>query len=148
MKYLPLFILIQVVSVVLGFIGLPIIAYYAYVHPQVRLAKSPLTGKAILHFAHKWTWLWDNDEDGIDGGGSWNQQWSIGRRIFTWSALRNSVNNLRFVKRLLWLPISVSAVGRPLWYRTWTMFGKQFYAKAGWLSDGYPCCSAGAGRGY
>lgn len=138
MKYIPLFILIQLISAVLIVVGVPIIAYYAYVHRIVRPGYSTIgPRKAILHFAHRWCWLWDNEEDGIDGGGGWNQQWSIGHQIFVWSAKRNPVNGLRTVS---W----VSAKGRPLWRKTWVMFGKHYYFQAGWNGSGYPVLSGGA----
>lgn len=76
------------------------------------------------------TWLWWNDEDGAGPGTSW---WSQ----YVWLAWRNPVSNLKHVP-------GVSGVGRPLWY--WS--NGSHYAKAGWLSDGFPCLSAGAGRGY
>lgn len=86
----------------------------------------------------KWAWIWDNEIDGIFGPTNTPYtRW----QAFYWSALRNPVNNFRFV-------VGVSQKGRPLWYKTWTILGKQFYAKAGWKSDGYPCFSVGAGRGY
>lgn len=91
-----------------------------------------------------WAWLWDNDEDGVDP--HWyeiaNPTWSKAWREFRWAGLRNSVNNWRYVR-------GVSGAGRPLWYRTWTVFGRQFYAKAGWQHvTGWPCLSPGGGRGY
>jgi hypothetical protein len=81
----------------------------------------------------KASWLWWNSDDGAVGATWWAQ--------YVWLAWRNPVANLRHVP-------GVSRAGRPLWYRTWTMSGKQFYAKAGWMSDGFPALSAGAGRGF
>ncbi len=136
MKYLPLFLLIQLASLVLTVVGIPVVAI--------------LAGFQWVHFDHAeqtwhwpwWAWIWDNREDGV--APVWYQKahptWSTPRLVFTWAALRNSCNNLRYVP-------GVSKAGRPLWHRTWHMFGKQFYAQAGWLSDGYPCLSAGAGKG-
>jgi hypothetical protein len=58
-------------------------------------------------------WLWENEEDGIDGlplliddskavkNYNWYVQtmdWSQFRRIFVWSAWRNSANNFRFTR--------------------------------------------------
>jgi hypothetical protein len=77
-------------------------------------------------------WIWNNQDDPPPAG-----RW----QTFVWLALRNPVANLRH------LPF-VSGEGRPLFYRTWTSFGKLFYIKIGWMSDGYPALSAGAGRGY
>jgi hypothetical protein len=86
-------------------------------------------------------WLWDNSDDK-----PLLQGWS---KLYTlyWMTFRNPVANFRFVP-------GVSKKGRPLFYRdwfwTWNRFGfkKQFYVKIGWMSNGYPCSSWGAGRGY
>ncbi len=62
-----------------------------------------------LHWPSRLMWLWDNDEDGIDGdpwasadaplkNTEWFEataNWSVWRRIFVWSAWRNSVGNAR-----------------------------------------------------
>lgn len=138
MKYVLLFIVIQVIAFLLAIVGLPICAVLAaggcaLVDPNTSLYHWP-----------KWAWLWDNDEDGVYP--HWycvaNPTWSPRRTMFVWTALRNSVNNFRYVR-------GVSKPGRPLWHRTWTMRGKQFYAKAGWeAKTGWPSLSAGAGRGF
>lgn len=75
--------------------------------------------------------LWQNDDDErlIFLMSRW--------REYVHLAWRNPVANLRHVR-------GVSGKGRPLWY--WSN-GKH-YAKAGWMSDGYPCFSFGSGRGY
>lgn len=132
MKWIALFIAIQIVALVLALVGIPIVGLLAY----LRIWEKPAIA-AQWHWASRAFWLWDNEIDGICAPGTTPTAWSA----FYWSALRNPCNNLRFVP-------GVSKAGRPLWYRTWTLFGKQFYAKAGWLSDGYPALSAGAGKGY
>lgn len=136
MKYIPLFILIQLVSLVLQLVGLPVCAYLALCGNWRTQNNQP------LHFP-KWAWIWDNQEDGVCPYTYMreNLPWSISRVCFYWTALRNPVNNLRYVP-------GVSKVGRPLFYNTWTVLGKQFYVKAGWMSNGFPACSFGAGRGY
>jgi hypothetical protein len=117
MRYLPLFILIQLANIPLMLIGIPVVAY--------QVTRWP-------HNFDRWAWLWWNDEDGYGPSTSYWER-------FSWLALRNSVNNLRHVP-------GVSKIGRPLWIRNWTIGGKLFYAKAGWLSNGYPVMSAGAGK--
>jgi hypothetical protein len=117
-KYVALFVLIQAINVPLILLGLPVCALCCHLHTWPR-----------------WAWLWGNDQDGPLAGGT--TAWDV----FQWTALRNPVHNLALVP-------GVFGKGRPLWYRTWTMFGRQFYAKAGWMSNGYIACSAGAGRGY
>ena len=86
----------------------------------------------------KWTWLWWNDDDGSGTGSSW---WSK----YYWLAIRNPVDNL---KHVTW-PLSVATPGGPMLYKTWFLFGKQFYYKIGYMPhEGYPAFSAGSGRGY
>jgi hypothetical protein len=80
-------------------------------------------------------WLWWNDDDA-----ALIEPMSMGAQ-YIYLSWRNPVANLRHVP-------GVSAKGRPLYYRTWLVKGRQLYCKAGWLSDGYPCCSFGGGRGY
>ena len=78
----------------------------------------------------KWAWVWFNDENGYGPlVGLWG--------AFVWLALRNPVDNFKY------LPI-VFGKGRPLWY--WS--NGNWYAKAGWESNGTICGSAGAGKGY
>jgi hypothetical protein len=141
-----LFWLIQVVSVHLTILGWFVVGLLALLEAW---EKPPLS--AQWHWDSRIFWIWDNDVDGIAPPGTIPSTWSA----FLWSALRNPCNNLRFVP-------GVSKAGRPLWY--WTRAGlrvytlkigswslstpTQVYAKAGWLSDGYPALSAGAGRGY
>ncbi len=133
MKFLPLFIAIQLASLVLTVLGIPICALLA----ACNLFELDGALGAKWHWSlDPLTWIWDNEIDGVVGPGPVTR-W----QAFYWSALRNPCNNLRFVA-------GVSKVGRPLWYGTFTMAGREFYAKAGWMSDGYPCLSAGGGRGY
>lgn len=135
--YIALFGFLQVVSLVLALVGVPICAFLAWGDFAKYDSKT-----GLWHWP-QWAWLWDNEENGTYP--EWylkaNPTWSVARIEFTWSALRNSVNNFRRIP-------GVSKVGRPLYYRTWLDNGGQFYVKAGWLSDGYPALSAGRGRGY
>lgn len=129
--YIALFALIQFASQILSTIGLFVIAGLAYFHAWVPVAGKFQWSGGML------TWIFSNEEDGIVGPGMALTRWNA----YYWSALRNPCNNLRFVP-------GVSKVGRPLFYNTWTIFGKLYYVKLGWMSNGYPACSAGAGRGY
>jgi hypothetical protein len=137
MKYIALFILIQLASLILTIIGLPICALCAYALPT-RTTASRVTGNPIVSFP-KWAWLWSNDEDGVYP--TWyaklNPAWSKARTIFTWSALRNPVNNLRYVP-------GVSKKGRPLWRYTAVIGGKHLYCQCGWNGAGQPVLSGGA----
>lgn len=122
------FALIQIVSFVLTFFGLLVIS-------GLSISKSWILDGSIWHWP-RWAWIWDNEIDGITPKGQLPTRWNT----FYWTALRNPVNNLRFIP-------SVSKVGRPLFYRTWKWMGKDYYFKAGWMSDGFPCLSAGGGKG-
>lgn len=92
------------------------------------------TGK--IHFRDRFMWIWDNEEDGIEGFLPFSKL-----DEFTWTEIRNPVANLRHVP-------GVSGMNRPLWWKTFTILGKQYYYKFGWMSDGLPACSFGSGRGY
>ena len=52
----------------------------------------------------RWAWLWDNDEDGIDGPPWYRNGYALKHPVakhfprFWWLAVRNPVNNLRFVR--------------------------------------------------
>lgn len=93
-------------------IGIPLVAWYGW-HFDVQRVKSLeyQDGRYVLAWVSKWMWLWGNEEDGIDGLPTdaaqiltprqywWDAEtkdWSAFKRIFVWSALRNSVSNLRF----------------------------------------------------
>ena len=137
MKYIPLFVVIQLVAGVLALLGLPVCLVLSLI------TKPSWSGPT--HFPGRgWFWLWDNDEDGVCP--PWylmvHNKRPIWLNIFIWTALRNSVNNLRYVK-------GVSLPGRPLWYKTWLIAGRQYYVKAGWEArTGWPSLSAGGGRGF
>lgn len=130
--YSPLFWLIHMTSFNLVVLGVPLIALAAALHGYD--LKGPV-GRMRLQWTFPPMWVYGNLEDGISVPGRAVTWWNI----FYWSALRNTCNNLRYVP-------GVSKAGRPLWLRTRKIRGKNYYAKAGWLSNGYPCLSAGAGQ--
>lgn len=134
--YVALFAAIQTAAFVLALMGVPICALCAYVLPG-RVVKSPVTRLPMLTFPG-WAWLWANDEDGVYP--TWyarvNPTWSMSRVSFVWTALRNPVNNLRFVR-------GVSVKGRPLWRKTWGAKPGGFYVSAGWNGSGWPVLSLG-----
>lgn len=91
----------------LWILGLPIVAacaWQAWCWPT----RANRFDRTVLKFPRIF-WLWGNDEDGVDGlrGGDPAQQWwanktagwSPQKRIFTWSAMRNPVDSLR------WIPV-------------------------------------------
>lgn len=130
MKYIALFIAIQLASLGLTIIGVPVCFALAYLE-----CSKPSGG--MWHWP-KWAWIFDNKEDGVWPGWYANTHldWSAARLEFHWTALRNPCNNLRYVR-------GISKVGRPLWRKTWTMRGKPYYAQAGWNASGFPVLSAG-----
>lgn len=81
-----------------------------------------------------WLWCDSTNPKGVEAMTWWQRY-----RYLGW---RNPVCNLKLVK-------GVATPGGPLLYRTWYWRGKQFYYKIGYMPhEGYPACSAGAGRGY
>lgn len=133
MRYIGLFILIQLASLVLTIVGIPICAILADIEFW-----QPAPDKDDIYHYPAWAWVWDNDEDGIMPAWYRRQHpsWSLRRVAFVWTALRNPCNNLRYVR-------GVSKVGRPLWRKTWGAKPGGFYAAAGWNASGYPVLSAG-----
>lgn len=134
LKWITLFAAIQLANACLFLVGLPVCALLAYTHWY------HLGADRKYHWP-AWAWIWDNEEDGVFA--DWylkaHPERSEVTNAFIWTALRNSVNNLRYVPY-------ISAKGRPLWLRNWTFRGKVFYAKAGWNASGFPVISAGAGQ--
>ena len=63
--------------------------------------KDPTKKRIILVWKGGWlTWLWGNEEDGIDGKyyrTGFMPEASLETRIFQWAALRNAVSNSRYV---------------------------------------------------
>lgn len=127
MRYVALFILIQLVSLILAIVGAPICAALSLLRAW-HLERSPVTGE-LIDVWPKLFWLWSNSEDGVLPHWYWitHPEWSTERVVFTWTAWRNSVGNLRFVP-------GVSGKGRPLWQ--FNILGRTFLA--GWHSDGWP----------
>jgi hypothetical protein len=102
---LPFWLLRIAVFLPLAALGLVLVAALAWGHVY-RVRFSTRFGRDVLRFPWPF-WLWNNDEDSIDGlrGGDPAQFWwaeetasySIARRIWAWAAVRNPVNNLRYV---------------------------------------------------
>lgn len=91
-------------------LGFPLVAVGALVMQfNFKFTRHTRPGDGRLHWPFRWMWLWGNDEDGIDGdpwttsdgepkNPEWFEataNWSLWRRIFVWSAWRNSVGNAR-----------------------------------------------------
>lgn len=109
---LPAFVVLWLIRlavfVPLAIIGIPIVWFLARRH-MCWPSKSARFDRFTLQFAPLF-WVWSNEEDGVDGlrGGDPAQQWwaektaglSPEARIFRWAALRNPVDNLRWVPLL------------------------------------------------
>lgn len=103
---LPLWLGYTVLELALQIIGLPLIAVLALCGAyKWRPSKVWPAGYNDRTEVSAWdggwlTWLWGNEEDGVTGPTWWSFR-NIGRphwqSDFHWSALRNPVNNLRFV---------------------------------------------------
>lgn len=96
---LPTWALMVVVRLPLIVLGYPLIAWQS--------GNTVFDERKMAQFKARWMWLYGNREDGIDGlrsgdsaQGWWAEQtrgMSPRERIFAWSAMRNKVNNLRYV---------------------------------------------------
>lgn len=100
-------------DIVLWLAGWIIVPVLAALH-HYRMSESSKWPYWITSWKSKWAYPWGNEEDGIDGlrgyqtwsDGSFQQEswirksagWSIWRTIVVWSAWRNPIGNLRFVK--------------------------------------------------
>lgn len=115
---IPMWTLWNLVSVLAFVIGLPLIAILAALPGYHGTSRMYPDGRSVACFFHEWFSLWENWEDGVDGlpmcyiapehldahsifqqqtWGAITPGWSRWRRTFVWSALRNSVNNQRFI---------------------------------------------------
>jgi hypothetical protein len=111
----PAWLIYMALMLPLMLIGFPLVAVLALVM-QLRFKYTGYAreGTGLLHwptvFGFRVFWLWDNDEDGIDGdpwtnagddppkNPAWfgaTETWSQWRKMFVWSAWRNSVGNAR-----------------------------------------------------
>lgn len=104
-------ILYECIALPLAVLGLFLVPL-AIAFRQLEPARAA-PGRVITN-APRWLWLWGNDEDGYqpDWYAAAHPQWSAWRRMYIWAAIRNSVNNLRFVRALHPPP-------NPARYRTW-----------------------------
>lgn len=97
---LPLWLAYTALEVVLDVIGLFVIGGLALTQ-SVTARRSKFWPRLVVTWKGGWlTWLWGNEEDGVVGPTWWTQlNPNRGGRwlAFHWSALRNPVNNLRFV---------------------------------------------------
>lgn len=83
-----LFTIVAVPFVVLGLVVIPI----SLLRKDIEFRQSKYFLKLITAWGSRLMWLWGNEEDGLDKNGE------LKDRIFYWTALRNPVNNHRFVK--------------------------------------------------
>lgn len=111
------YIAIQVPLILIGFPLVALLALWIQMRWKYTSHARPGNGitPALLHwprvFGLRLFYLWDNDEDGLDGDPWTNASdelknpewfeatanWSVWRRVFVWSAWRNSVGNARRV---------------------------------------------------
>lgn len=138
---IPTWLIVGLIHLLLILIGLPLIAWQS--------RSTTVDERKFFHFRARWMWLYDNREDGIDGsrGGDTAQKWwtdrtaadSLRMRIFKWSALRNPVNNLRYVPVLspLFRSTQIGYIGtgdeppdgQSGWAYTWQGFYSGIYIK-------------------
>jgi hypothetical protein len=144
-KYIPLFILIQIISIFGLFLPGVILCGLCTLLGLYELRDNPTplhpwNDPKIYRWTPRWMWMWDNREDGLSP--EWylkaHPKRSLRWNFFIWTAFRNYANNFRFVP-------GVSKVGRPLFTRSFTFRGKLMHFDAGWLNDGYPTLNVGYG---
>ena len=144
----------------LQLIGFPLVAVLA-LYMQLRFKYWGHTRfHGMLHFPAPFGlrlfYLWDNDEDGVDGDPWFNAGdaeknpdwfeatigWSVWRKVFVWSAWRNSVGNARRVPFLgmdikdfkatqVWVPPRHTDAE---WFTKWPEYRKlgPYLARYGW----------------
>lgn len=83
-------------STVLFVLGVPICLYLSIMGDVEVRESTKFPGRTITTWRPKWAWLWGNEEDGVCPD-YYLPTRSLWLRRFSWSAVRNSVNNLRFV---------------------------------------------------
>ncbi len=138
---IPGWLLYFILMTTLMLLGVPLIALA--IHYQAYRDQKD-DGFVRTHWVNSWMWLWDNDEDGIDGDaisstGGWKNldwikatnRWSVAKRIFIWSAWRNSVGNARWT-RLFGMTVDPRQVH--VWYPTEEMNLKlgPYLVRQGW----------------
>lgn len=89
--------------IVFGWVLIPIMALlgrYEFRASKYFYINNGEVPKKILAWHDKWMWPWGNEEDGIAAGRQYQDAGATWKQIIYWSALRNPVNNLRFVPLL------------------------------------------------
>ena len=93
-------------------VRLPLILVGLVLFPLMYWTRNKDTNKLAKIF-----WIWDNEEDGIYGAPFWWERKYGGvkdlKTAYTWSALRNPVNNMRFV----------FGVNRDKWKKNYFFYG-------------------------
>lgn len=139
---LPVFILTWAV---MGFVRLPLTVIGWVVLP---VALQNVQYQSLP----RWAWIWDNDEDGLDGPPWYKQKhpdWSTFFRRYTWLGWRNRVHNLRELQliKLNLIPDRVRYLGSDLditpsnarfqksnviWHFAWQGFRSGFWVIWAW----------------
>ena len=89
-----LFEILHIPLILIGWVLIPIAA----VCKAWRRAESERDGRQISVWSWPFMWLWSNDEDGVIAGEQYKDFKNDILQAIYWTALRNPVNNLRFVK--------------------------------------------------
>lgn len=91
-----LFLIFRTLLILLGWILIPIAAL-AEAYDATPTSDGNGNPGFNYHFTWRFMWLWDNAEDGIANSTYW-QAPNMFLQIMYWNAIRNPVNNLRFLK--------------------------------------------------
>ena len=125
-KFVALFAAIQLTSLVLTLVGIPLLAVAAWRRDYYQDILNP---GLKFHWNQKWLWIYDNEEDGI--APVWYNP-SVSRyRVWLWTAIRNSCNNLRYVR-------GVSDPTYPIFWAEGTLMQKPKRVLIGWNHSGSP----------
>lgn len=92
--------LVNIPCILLGWVLVPVMAAFKQYKHQTSFKLFDGTvvehSKSTIHWKHRWMYIWDNYEDGIDCDTYYKSN-STFKRIVAWSANRNPANNLRTV---------------------------------------------------
>lgn len=127
------FIVVQLVTLVFFLIGLVLLAPLCLLQAWKRDAKSIKDGRVIDRWAVPINLIYGNPEDGVSGttaiveGAYYLPFSSVPARAYRWSALRNSVDGLKYV--FAWKR------GTLLIDKHYKFLGKDRHFKAGWQNE-------------
>lgn len=104
---IPVHVIMWVLDFIIGIpmylLGLVVIPIALSNHWVAARESKVYKGKIDIQWTPRWMFPWSNEEDGVFGSTkyiteAYKKGWHANTAAFVWSALRNPVNNLRYVK--------------------------------------------------